>query len=113
MASPGYQQGPRALQKVTATIVLMYRQLESTLCGGSIPVDWYFLPHGNDYARMLAGFSRTLTAMPFIEALELTLDDCALREHNEYTRMMQPKEDEEGRPLTRPIQLLCEWSGRP
>ncbi len=83
----------------------MYRQLESTLCGGSIPVDKYLRPHRIDYPRVIVELSRTLTAMTLKEPLELTIYDCALREHNEYMRMLQPR-SEDGEPLTPPISLI-------
>ncbi len=39
VSGPGYKSWPEALQKVIATIALMYRSLETTLCGGDMPND--------------------------------------------------------------------------
>ena len=44
-------------------------------------------------------------SMPLIESLELTLDDCVLREHNKYLKLLQPKNDD-GVPLQPPAELL-------
>ncbi len=42
--------------------------------------------------------------MPLIGSLELTIEDCVIREHNEYLKLLQPRNDD-GVPL-QPPQLL-------
>ena len=68
-------------------------------------MDKCFRPYRIGYPRVIVELSRTLTAMPLIEPLDLTIDDCALREHNEYIRKLQPRNDD-GEPLAPPIALL-------
>ncbi len=55
----------------------------------------------------MSEMSKTLImmSMPLIESLELTLDDCVLREHIEYLKLLQPKNDD-GVPLQPPAELL-------
>ncbi len=60
----------------------MYRDVETTLCGGNIPVDDELTPRRIDYPRLIAELSKTLSTMPLLEGVELTVDDCLLREPN-------------------------------
>ncbi len=87
---PGNLSWPEALQKVIATVALRYRSLETTQCGGVMPIDEFMRPHRIDYPRLLAELSKTLSSMPLLEPLELTIDDCTLRQHNAYMRSFQP-----------------------
>ena len=86
IAVPGYNQWPASIQNVTAIFALMYRDVGATLCGGIIPVEKDFKPHRIDYPR--------LTISTMLEGVELTVDDCLLREHNEYLHVMQPKDSD-------------------
>ncbi len=76
-----------------------------TLCGGNIKLDANLRPHRIDYSRMMTKLSKTLMSMPLIESLDLTIEDCVIREHNEYLKLLQPRNDE-GVPLQPPSQLL-------
>ncbi len=105
VSSPGYWEWPQALQKVTALVASMYRKLEVTLCAGNMKLDANLRPYRIDDPRMMAELSKTAMSMPLIESLELTLDDCVLREHNEYMKLLQPRGDD-GVPLQPPAQLL-------
>ncbi len=105
VSGPGYKSWPLALQKMIATVALMYRSLESTLCGGYMPIEEFMRPHRIDYPRLLSELSKTLSSMPLLEPLELTIDDCTLREHNEYMRMFQPW-NERQEPIDPPKALL-------
>ncbi len=98
VAGPGFKQWPAALQKVTAVVALMYREIEATTCGGMMTVDKELRPARMDYPRLMSEVSKTVSAMPLLEAVELTVDDCVLREHNDYLRLIQPK-DESGNPV--------------
>ena len=49
VSSPGYVHWPKSLQKVVAVVALMYRDVESTLSGGNVPVDEKWRPYRMDY----------------------------------------------------------------
>ena len=51
------------------------------------------------------GIVKNCDVLPLIKSLELTFDDCVLREHNEYMKLLQPRGDG-GAPLQPPAQLL-------
>ncbi len=91
VAGPGYNQWPASIQKVIAIVALMYRDVEATLCGGGIPVDDDLRPRRIDYPRLIAELSKTISTMPLLEGVELTVDDCLLREHKENLHLIQPK----------------------
>ena len=76
LAGPGYHQWPAALQKVTAVVALMYREIGATTCGSSIAVDEELRPARMDYPRLVSEMSKTVSAMPLLEAVEFTVDDC-------------------------------------
>ncbi len=91
--------GPK--QKATAVVALMYRAVEATRCGSAIAVDKDLRPARMDYPRLMSEVLKTVNAMPLLEAAELTIDDCVLREHNDYLRLIQPK-GESGKPIEMP-----------
>ncbi len=101
IVGPGYKQWPEAMQKATVVVALMYREVEATTCGSAIAVDKDLRLARMDYLRLMSEVSRTVSAMPLLEAVELTVDDCVLREHNDYLRLIQPK-DESGIPIEMP-----------
>ena len=76
----------------------MYREIEATTCGSGIAVDRDLRPARMNYPRLKSEVSKTVGAMPLLEALELTVDNCMLREHNDCLRLIQPK-DESGKPI--------------
>ncbi len=47
---------------------------------------------------MIVELSKTISALPLLEGVELSPDDCMLREHNAYLRLLQP-EDDAGEPI--------------
>ncbi len=49
VSGPGW---PEALQKVIATVALMFCSIETTLCGGDMPIDEFMIPHRIDYPRL-------------------------------------------------------------
>ena len=104
-SGPGYKSWPAALQKVIATVALMYRSLETTLCGGDMPIDEFMRPHRIDFPRLFSELSKTLSSMPLLEPLDMTTDDFTLREHNEYMGMFQPL-NEQQEPIDPPKALL-------
>ena len=83
---PGYKKWTKALQKATAAVALMYREIEATTCSSEIGVDKHLRPARMDYPRLMSEVSKTMSAMPLLEAFELTADDCVRREHNDYLR---------------------------
>ena len=46
-----------------------------------------------DYPRVIVELSKTISAVPLLEGVESTPDDCMLREHNAYLRLLQPEDD--------------------
>ncbi len=64
IAGPGYKQWPEALQKATAVVALMYREVEATTCGSTIAVDKKLRPARMDYPRLMSEVSKTVSAMP-------------------------------------------------
>ena len=91
VAAPSYNQWPASIKEGIAIVALMYRDVEATLCGGNISVDDKLRPRPIDYPRLIAELSQTISTMPLLKGVELTVDDCLLREHNEYIHLMQPK----------------------
>ncbi len=113
VSGPGYKRWPEALQKVIATVAVMYRSLETTICGGDMPIDEFMRPHRIDYPRLLAELSKTLSSMPLLEPLELTIDDCTLREHNAYMRSFQPwNEQQQPNEPPRALLRMVMWTMR-
>ncbi len=82
MAGPGYKHWPEPLRKATATIALAYREVEAALFAGSMQVNAELRPARMDYPCMLAELSKVISAMTLLEGVELTVDDCTLKEHN-------------------------------
>ena len=105
VSGPGYKSWPETLQKVIATKALMYCSTETTLYGGDMPSDEFMRPHRIGYHRLLSGLSKSLSSMPLLERLELTLDDCTLREHNGNLRLIQPRNKLQ-EPIEPPKELL-------
>ncbi len=61
----------------------MYREIETTTCGSESGVDEDLRPARMDYPRLISEVSKTESATPLLEAVEMTVDDCVLREHND------------------------------
>ncbi len=87
-----------------AVVALMYRDLESKLCVGNIPVDEKWITFRIDYPRVVTELSKTVSAMLLLEGVAWTIDDCMLRGYNAYLRLLQP-EDDAGEPIEPPLAL--------
>ncbi len=78
MVGPGYKQWPEPLQTTTAVVALMYRELEATTRGSEIRVVEDLRPARIDYPRLISELSKRVSAMPLLEAVEQTVDDCRI-----------------------------------
>ncbi len=90
MSGPGYKYWPEPLKKATATVALAYREVEAALFAGNMQVNEELRPARMDYPCMLAKLSKVISVMPLLEGVELTVNDCILKEHNVYLKEIQP-----------------------
>ncbi len=94
VSGPGYKHWPEPLKKATTTVAVAYREIEATLFAGDMQVKDELRPARMDYLCLLAELSKILSAKPLLEGVELTVDDCILKEHNVYLKQIRPVKDD-------------------
>ena len=80
----------RTVEEGHSDICLAYREVEAALFAGNMQVNAELRPARMDYLCMLAELSKVICAMPLLEDVELTVDDCIPKEHNVYLKQIQP-----------------------
>ena len=76
-------------------------------------MDEEWRPARIDVVKTFTELSRTVMGAPLLEGAELTVNDCTLREHNEYVKLIMPDPAEgEKKEPTRAVMHLMENSMR-
>ncbi len=113
VSGPRYKQWPEGEQNAIAAAALMYRAIEFMILARDTVVDEEWRPARIDVVKTFTDLLRTVMGAPLIEGAVLTIDDCTLRERNEYVKLIMPEPGQgEKKEPTRAVMHLMENSMR-